>query len=152
VVYGAAGIPDFQALRRELGKKGSGRLRYHAFDLLHLDGYDLRNVPFMDRKQLLKQVLADTPEPLVYVEYLEAEGDRVLQHACKIGLEGVVAKRRNSIYRSGRTDDWIKLKCAKGLLPSISVGIKRESWSMPARRAPAIAKPQHATCGSDLIP
>jgi hypothetical protein len=43
VVYGAAGIPDFQALRRELGKKG--RLRYHAFDLLHLDGYDLRNVP-----------------------------------------------------------------------------------------------------------
>jgi bifunctional non-homologous end joining protein LigD len=45
MVYGAAGIPDFQALRRELGKKGSGRLRYHAFDLLHLDGYELRNVP-----------------------------------------------------------------------------------------------------------
>jgi bifunctional non-homologous end joining protein LigD len=45
VVYGATGIPDFQALRRELGKKVSGRLRYHAFDLLHLDGYDLRNVP-----------------------------------------------------------------------------------------------------------
>jgi len=45
VVYGTTGIPDFQALRRELGKKASGRLRYHAFDLLHLDGYDLRNVP-----------------------------------------------------------------------------------------------------------
>jgi bifunctional non-homologous end joining protein LigD len=45
VVYGAAGIPDFQALRRELGKKGSG-LHYHAFDLLHLDSYELRNVPY----------------------------------------------------------------------------------------------------------
>jgi bifunctional non-homologous end joining protein LigD len=53
------------------------------------------------------------PEPLIYVQYLEADGDRVFEHACRMGLEGVVAKRRISIYRSGRSDDWIKLKCTK---------------------------------------
>src|SRR5215208_2603741 len=81
VVYGATGVPDFQALRRELGRKRLGRLRYHAFDLLHLDGYDLRNVPYVDRKELLKQVLAGAPEQLIYVGFVEAEGDRVFQHA-----------------------------------------------------------------------
>jgi bifunctional non-homologous end joining protein LigD len=113
VVYGEMGVPDFQALRRELGRKRLGGLRYHAFDLLHLNGYDLRNVPYVRRKELLKQVLAGAPEQLIYVGYVEAEGDRVFQHACNMGLEGVVGKRRQSIYRSGRTDDWVKLKCTK---------------------------------------
>jgi len=62
VVYGATGRPDFQALRRELGASRSGRLRYHAFDLLVLDGYDLRQVPYLQRKQLLQEVLAGAPE------------------------------------------------------------------------------------------
>ena len=101
MVYGAAGIPDFQALRRELGKKGSGRLHYHAFDLLHLDGYELRNVPYASQAAS-EAGPCGRAEPLIYVEYLEAEGDRVFHNACKIGLEGVVAKRRNSVYRSGR--------------------------------------------------
>jgi bifunctional non-homologous end joining protein LigD len=113
VVYGETGVPDFQALRRELGRKHLGSLRYHAFDLLHLDGHDLRNVPYVERKELLKQVLAVAPEQLIYVGYVEAEGHRVFQHACNMGLEGVIGKRRRSIYRSGRTDDWVKLKCTK---------------------------------------
>ncbi|HKH00329.1 MAG TPA: DNA ligase D [Bradyrhizobium sp.] len=113
VVYGATGVPDFQALRRELGRKRVGGLRYHAFDLLHLDGYDLRKVPYVARKELLKTVLADAPEQLIYVGYVEAQGNRVLQHACNMGLEGVVGKRRESIYRSGRAEDWVKLKCTK---------------------------------------
>src|SRR5436305_4679612 len=66
VVYGATGIPNFQALRRELGKKRSGRLRYHAFDLLYLNGYDLRNVPYVRRKALLEDVLAGAPGPLIH--------------------------------------------------------------------------------------
>jgi bifunctional non-homologous end joining protein LigD len=113
VAYGANGIPDFQALRRELGKNRLGRLRYHAFDLLRWDGYDLRKVAYVERKKLLAQVLAGVPEKLIYVGYLEEEGDRVFQHACNMGLEGVVGKRRQSLYRSGRTEDWIKLKCTK---------------------------------------
>jgi bifunctional non-homologous end joining protein LigD len=113
VVYGATGIPDFQALRRELGRKRLGGLRYHAFDLLYLDGYDLRSVPYVQRKEILKQVLAGAPEQLIYVGYLEAEGGRVYDHACNMGLEGIVGKRRQSIYRSGRVNDWVKLKCTK---------------------------------------
>src|SRR3954447_11333541 len=65
VAYGAKGIPDFQALRRELGKNRLGRLRYHAFDLLRLDGYDLRNVAYVERKKLLAQVLAGAAEKLI---------------------------------------------------------------------------------------
>jgi bifunctional non-homologous end joining protein LigD len=113
VVIGSAGLPDFQALRRELGKHASGALLYHAFDLLYLDGSDLRALPYVERKRLLEQLLKGAPQNLVYVEYLEADGARVFEHACKMGLEGVVAKRRDSVYRSGRTESWIKLKCKK---------------------------------------
>lgn len=113
VVYGGSGVPDFQSLRRELGKRKSGALRYHAFDLLYLDGQDLRRHPYVERKQKLQELLTDAPETFIYVDYLEADGDRVFEHACKMGLEGIVAKRRDSLYRSGRTDSWIKLKCRK---------------------------------------
>ena len=112
VVYGSTGIPDFQALRRELGSN-RGRLRYHAFDLMHLDGYDLRRVAYQERKELLKQVLAGASEQLIYVGCVQDEGGRVFQHACNMGLEGVIGKRLQSVYRSGRVDDWVKLKCTK---------------------------------------
>jgi bifunctional non-homologous end joining protein LigD len=113
VVYGATGLPDFQALRRELGAHKSKRIRYHAFDLLYLDGYDLRGVAYVERKRLLSELLKDASKTFVYVEYLDAEGDRVFAHACKMGLEGVVAKRFDAPYRSGRQESWLKLKCAK---------------------------------------
>jgi bifunctional non-homologous end joining protein LigD len=113
VVYGYTGLPDFQALRRELGPHASKRVRCHAFDLLYLDGYDLRNVPYVERKRLLQDLLANAPESFVFVEYLDASGDRVFDHACKMGLEGIVAKRADAPYRSGRQDSWIKLKCTK---------------------------------------
>ena len=110
VVYGVTGLPDFQALRRELGARNSGALRYHAFDLLYLDGRDVRQLPYVQRKAQLQQLLKGVPETLIYVEYLEADGARVFEHACKMGLEGIVAKRRDSVYRSGRSDAWLKLK------------------------------------------
>jgi bifunctional non-homologous end joining protein LigD len=113
VVYGATGLPDFQALRRELGKYQTGRLVYHAFDLLYLDGFDLRDVPYVERKRLLAVLLTDAPEQIVYVDYLAGDGEQVFRHACKMGLEGVVAKRRDAPYRSGRQESWIKLKCTK---------------------------------------
>lgn len=112
VVLGASGVPDFQALRRELGKD-SGRVHYHAFDLLYLNGFDLRNVRYVERKQLLKELLKGAPESIVYMDYLEEEPEHIFRHACLMGLEGVVAKKRDSTYRSGRTESWIKLKCVK---------------------------------------
>src|SRR3954470_574284 len=113
VVIGAKGIADYQALRRELGNQGASRLAYHAFDLLYLDGYDLRGAPYVERKRLLKSILDGMPATISYVDYLEADGDIVFEHACKLGAEGIVAKRKDSPYRTGRQDVWFKLKCTK---------------------------------------
>jgi bifunctional non-homologous end joining protein LigD len=113
VVYGKKGVPDFQQLRRELGARKSERVRYLAFDLLYLDGYDLRNAPYIERKGLLERLLEGAPETFVYVEHVEADGEEIFKNACKMGLEGLVAKRVDAPYRSGRQESWIKLKCKK---------------------------------------
>jgi bifunctional non-homologous end joining protein LigD len=113
-VLGNTGLPDFQALRRELAKKHSDRLVYLAFDLLYLDGYDLRSAPLIERKRALQRVLAKAPPKIVAVEFFETtDGDAVYRHACKLGLEGIVSQRRDSAYRSGRQERWLKLKCTK---------------------------------------
>jgi bifunctional non-homologous end joining protein LigD len=83
---------------------------YHAFDLVYLNGYDLRQVAYVERKRVLETLLRDAPRTLVFVEYLEGGGNRVFAEACKLGLEGVVAKRADAPYRSGRVESWIKLK------------------------------------------
>src|SRR3954468_6975523 len=67
VVYGANGVPDFQQLRRELGRRKSARIRYHAFDLLYLNGYDLRAAAYLERKRLLQRLLDGAPETFIYV-------------------------------------------------------------------------------------
>lgn len=113
VVYGSGGLPDFQQLRRELGPKRSARVRYLAFDLLYLDGYDLRDAAYEDRKRLLQDLLKGAPETFIYVEALEANGKVVFEKGCKLGLEGLIAKRLGRPYRSGRQESWIKLKCKK---------------------------------------
>src|SRR6195952_2236981 len=113
VVYGKSGLPDFQQLRRELGARKSQRVRYHAFDLLYLDGYDLREVAYVERKRLLQRLLEGAPETFIFVEQIQANGNAVFENACKLGVEGVVAKRANAPYRSGRQESWIKLKCKK---------------------------------------
>jgi bifunctional non-homologous end joining protein LigD len=113
-VLGKTGLPDFQALRRELGSKRSDRLIYQAFDLLRLDGFDLRGAPLIERKRALQRLLAGAPPNLVYVDFFEQdEGQTVFEHACRLGLEGIVSKRRDSPYRSGRQEIWIKSKCTK---------------------------------------
>ena len=109
-VLGNTGLPDFQALRRELGIHKSKRLIYHAFDLLYLNGRDLRRAPLLQRKEALKSVVQDGPPTLVYVDFLEEDGTRVFDHACRMGLEGIVSKRLGSRYRSGRSPDWLKFK------------------------------------------
>jgi bifunctional non-homologous end joining protein LigD len=113
VAYGSGGLPDFQQLRRELGRKQSDRIRYHAFDLMYLDGYDLRRVTYAKRKELLQRLLQNAPETFIYVEHLAADGEDIFRNACKLGLEGLVAKRADAPYRSGRQETWLKLKCKK---------------------------------------
>jgi ATP-dependent DNA ligase len=94
----------FQALRRELGANRGERLRYHGFDLLYLDGYDLRNAVYVERKRLLGRLLKDAPEAFVYVDYIQGDGDTIFKQVCQMGLEGIVAERRDAPYRSGRVD------------------------------------------------
>jgi bifunctional non-homologous end joining protein LigD len=110
VVIGSKGIADYQALRRELGKKDGSRITYHAFDLLYLDGYDLR----VQRKGLLIKLLETTNPSVSFVDYIEeAAGEKVFSHACALGVEGIVCKRKDSRYRSGRVESWLKRKCTK---------------------------------------
>jgi len=113
IVLGKTGLPDFQALLRKNSISDAGRLQYWAFDLLYLNGFDLRNAPYVERKRLLQDLLVDTPENIVYVEGLGGDGEQIFRHACRMGLEGVVAKRPDAPYRSGRQESWIKLKCVK---------------------------------------
>src|SRR3954454_20609547 len=87
VVYGSGGLPDFQQLRRELGRRRSERVRYHAFDLLYLDGYDLRGVAYEDRKRLLQRLLKDAPGTFIYVEALAADGNVIFDCGAAIRME-----------------------------------------------------------------
>ena len=113
-VVGKTGLPDFQALRRELAKKHTDRLIYMAFDLLYLDGHDLRGLPLIERKRALQEVLAKAPAKISYADFVELQdGETVFRHACELGMEGIVSKRRDAPYRSGRQETWIKLKCTK---------------------------------------
>jgi bifunctional non-homologous end joining protein LigD len=110
--FGASGRPDFQALRRQLGNPNSTRLVFHAFDLLYLNGMDLRPAELIDRKKALQSILKSAPPSLVYLDYLEAN-ESIFDTACRMGLEGIVAKRKDAPYHSGRTERWVKLKCVK---------------------------------------
>jgi bifunctional non-homologous end joining protein LigD len=80
-----------------------------AFDLLYLNGRDLRGLPLYERKALLKRIIADTD--VQFSESFEVDGREMYKHACKTGLEGVVSKVRDSRYNSGRGNDWVKVTC-----------------------------------------
>ena len=101
------GVAVFARLRR----KPSGRHVFlFAFDLLELDGTDLRREPFETRKATLARLLRGCLSGLRINEHLPYPGDVVFRHACKTGLEGIVSKRLGSRYVSGRTRDWLKMK------------------------------------------
>jgi bifunctional non-homologous end joining protein LigD len=83
-----------------------------AFDLLAVDGEDLRREPLQVRKATLASVLAKAGIGLRFNEHIEADGPTVFAHACRMGLEGIVSKRRDLPYRSGRAKCWVKVKNA----------------------------------------
>lgn len=121
IVQNAAGVPDFHALRRAIARE-PGRLLFYAFDLLYLDGYDLRSAALAERRRILAELLAGLPGTRIHMsETIEgAAGAELLRHACSLGIEGIVAKRIDAPYRSGDVESWIKVKCVKTLeLPII---------------------------------
>jgi bifunctional non-homologous end joining protein LigD len=82
-----------------------------AFDLLYLNGFDLRRLPLIERKALLKKLVEKTD--VQFSESFEVDGREMFKHACKTGLEGVVSKVRDSKYSGGRSNDWVKVTCAQ---------------------------------------
>lgn len=88
---------------------------YYAFDLLYLDGFDLRRACLVDRKKILERLLkeASLQGPLLYSEHFEANGAAMLKQCQVLGFEGVVSKRADAPYRSGRGEQWIKVKCVQ---------------------------------------
>jgi bifunctional non-homologous end joining protein LigD len=82
----------------------------YAFDLIELNGDDLRPDPLKGRKATLEMILAKAGPGIRFNEHMEGDGETVFRHACKLGLEGIVSKRKNSPYRSGRSPDWLKMK------------------------------------------
>ena len=126
VVPNAQGIPDFQLLqgvfekrsRKEaaafLHKPAAAAIVYYVFDMPFYKGYDLRNVPLNQRRALLEQLLAKYKfSNLKFSAAIDAPSKDLMQSACKLGLEGLIGKRADSLYQSRRSTDWIKLKCGK---------------------------------------
>jgi bifunctional non-homologous end joining protein LigD len=106
-----AGHTDFGALQEALSE-GNGGFGYYLFDLLHLDGEDLRKLPLIERKQKLKSLLKNAGKgPLLYSDHIEGDAELVFARACDLKLEGIVSKNKNDPYRSGRTKSWLKVKC-----------------------------------------
>ena len=112
------GAPDFAALQAALLEGRSSDLVYFAFDLLFAQEQDLRKTPLLERKERLSQLLSKLPakssKVIRYTEHMTAAGEAVLKSACKLELEGIVSKRTDGFYQSGRSDGWLKAKCRAG--------------------------------------
>lgn len=115
VALAADGTMSFQALQNAFDRVKTGRLVYFVFDLLFLDGNDLRGMPLQERKRRLSALLAGQPDdgPLRYSDHIREEGRTVFEAACRQGLEGLIAKQADSKYLPGRNCNWIKLKCRR---------------------------------------
>jgi bifunctional non-homologous end joining protein LigD len=114
VVQDAEGISRLSALQDALGEGRTHELTFFAFDLLHLDGYDLPEVPLLARKQALEALLAPVAlptSPLQLSSHIRGHGPDFLEHASRMKLEGVISKRVDAHYRPGRSKSWLKIKC-----------------------------------------
>ncbi|HEY7541895.1 MAG TPA: DNA ligase D [Methylomirabilota bacterium] len=110
------GTSSFQALQNFGSSAGRGQLVYMIFDLLYLDGRDLTGARLEDRKAALARLLAsasDKAAVLRYSDHVVGNGADFFAHACKLGLEGIVSKRRDAPYRGTRGAEWLKIKCLK---------------------------------------
>ena len=113
VVEDEKGASSFAELVSDLKARRSGRMVFFAFDLLFLEGTDTRTLPLADRKSLLKRLVTGRKKggQVRFSDHVQGNGATTLAEACKLGLEGIISKRLDKPYRSGRGVDWLKAKC-----------------------------------------
>ncbi len=111
VILGVDGVPDFNVLH---SRKHDEEVQPYAFDILTLDGEDLRPLPLSLRKTNLARLLARRPDGIFVAPFEQGEiGPDLFRAACNMGLEGLVSKRVDRPYRGGRSPDWVKVKNRK---------------------------------------
>lgn len=118
VAFDTHGAMSFGALQNAISTGDTDEVVFYVFDLLFAAGTDLRRVPLVTRKDALKKFLktcgVGAKSAIRYVDHFESEGDAVLKSACQMNLEGIISKKRDAPYVSGRTDAWTKAKCRAG--------------------------------------
>jgi bifunctional non-homologous end joining protein LigD len=151
VALNAQGVSDFSALQGALAQGRESALILFAFDLMYLEGRDLRSLPLSRRKVELARLLESLPAAsrtrLRYLDHFDSAGAAVLESACRLSLEGVVSKRLDAPYESGRTGSWTKSKCRAGQevviggwtseganLSSLIAGVYRDGRLVPVGR------------------
>lgn len=107
------GVANFSQLQDDLSKSRYDRMAFYAFDILFLDGFDLRAAPLIDRKRVLAELLKESGDigPVLFSESFEEDGQLMFDRAREMGLEGIVSKVKTAPYRSERNESWIKTKC-----------------------------------------
>jgi bifunctional non-homologous end joining protein LigD len=114
VALDEAGAPDFAAMQAALSEEQTDDLVFYAFDFLFEGDADLRPLPLSERKDRLQAFLPEQAALIRFVEHFDTGGDAVLRSACRLSLEGIVSKRLDAPYRSGRGASWVKAKCRAG--------------------------------------
>jgi bifunctional non-homologous end joining protein LigD len=107
------GTTSFQALQNVFQAGRTRELVYYAFDILHVNGRNVTGAPLEDRREILRLVLSDGLDSIRLSESIQGSGGEIIDKACQLHLEGIVSKRADSIYRPGRTLDWLKVKCSQ---------------------------------------
>jgi bifunctional non-homologous end joining protein LigD len=114
VVLTPSGTTSFADLQAAFQDHANKPMTYFAFDLLHLNGRNLRDLPLIERKELLAKILSPGSDgTLRYSEHLDQPGSTVFANACRLGAEGIVSKRADAPYASGRSSNWVKVKCVR---------------------------------------
>jgi ATP-dependent DNA ligase len=139
------GRPNFHAIHSRMAWHAEG-LAFVAFDILHLDGQDLRAVPAIERKAILWDLVKPADGIIQYSQHVEGGGAEFYKAVEKMGLEGMVSKRRGSSYRSGPTEAWLKIKCWETADFDL-LGIKRE----PSKPAVALVAREGKYAGAPAI-
>lgn len=111
VVIDDKGKSDFQALQSFMKKSKGDNLTYAVFDILSLDGKDLRDKTLLERKEILANLMKNPPDNLYFSRHIKGNGKKSFESACELDLEGIIGKRADSKYTGTRNGDWIKLKC-----------------------------------------